>query len=438
MEKSQRIFHLLLALVVLLLACIAVSKPVLLWTDEFISFAFASYESTSLAIRKISGSIAGVNHGQTGFYMFLNHLLLKWFGASYFLLRLPSYVAFVAGITAGIFYLRNSGLSPIAIAFFVVGMGTSSLNLELASDARPYMPLQGAVLGTVWAWHRAASLGKSLGVLFVVGALGILFHPFYPIYLALIVLGGIALFREQRAFVLEHLPKPKKIVFVSLAWLGLFLAVGWFSWFQTFGHKFKMDPFEWIGQSKYPLPLFMLAVFLGPWGKIWLPMALLSALTFWIQKKVSGEMKKKILYLSMLLVITQAILAWVTWSSGYWLLQRQWLGGVALTFLLCSFLIDLSVQALAWRGALLYALGSAMLFFSLAVLGPKLLGQLRNPVRPAMPDAQYAELYRTYGALEDFDLGELGKMQEFARENLVRGGPVNPLFRLYYNHVKVE
>lgn len=433
MNISKGALGIMATIAIFLLFAVSVTRPVVLWTDEFLYFAFGAFDSTFQALQKVRASTANVNHGQTGFYMLLNHLMLQAFGASYFVLRLPSYLAFVVSLVLGCRYLRNCGFSSLACATFVLGMGLSQLNLQHAAEARPYMVLQATVVAALWAWQRTASLGRSLSPLLFVGVVGILFHPFFPLYLALIVFSGAALFPEQRKrlLVIWRGKGKASLVFTVVAWFVVFLVVGKFSWFQTLGKKHGMDPYAWIGQLKYPLPLSMLAVILGPSGKFWFPVMLAVALASWFRKRAIwiSPAGKHLLQLVSIFCVTQALLVWVTLASQYWILQRQWIAGVALVFLACSMMLDLSLRALECRDQACRWAAAGALGLSIWISGFTIWRQSSAPLTPAISDAEYNALSARYLSVDTLDTG---KLLEFARENLLRGGAVHPVFRVYY------
>ena len=418
-----------------LLFFVVLTNPKLIWTDEFLQFAFGAYANSLEALSAISISTANLNHGQTGFHMFVNHLLLKWFGASYFVLRFPSALACSLGLLAGYCFLGNLGFSFFTRVLFLVGVGLSQLNVEHGGEARPYILLQASVLGFLWAWERYLA-GRRLGILLLccVCALGILSHPFFVAYAGLTVLLTPVLFPVYRARILEDLRLPTQffsLVFAGVLLLALFFVVGKVSWFQTFGHKFGFDPFQYIGRDK-PLLRFMIGTFFFPYGKFALPLlaALLALALWWRKREGVGTLLRWVFFLSALVAITQALLVWQVMKSEYWLLQRQWIAGSALAILVLVFLLEALVRRLL-RSPRLETFAT-LVFLALAFTGIawKLDRQLRvqfPPVVPLEKAADYREnLLRTKRALEIQDYLHLAHL------NLLQGGRVWPVFRKYY------
>lgn len=417
-----------------LLFALVMTRPKKIWTDDFLHFAFGAYADTGEAIRAVFESIAGVNHGQTGFHMILNHLLLKWFGASYFVLRLPSGIAYSLGLLAGFCFLRSIGVSFFLRTAFLLLLGLSQLNLEHGAEARPYILLQASMLGALWAWDRYFSRQPGgLAALFLISVLGILSHPFFVAYLGLMMLFTPLFFGEYRRKIAADLGSVRTawpLLAAGLLLVCLFFVVGRLSWFQTLGHSFGFDPYEHIGRDK-SLVRFMLGTFFFPFGKVAIPaLAGLLALSFWWRRRPDvSQLWRHVLFLSALLVTTQSVLVWQVLKSSYWLLQRQWIAGAALAILLLLIPLEIVWRRLRPKPCLSASLGLGLAFFAALGLGWGVRENLKKYFPPVVPPEQ-ALVYRDEKAAQA--RLEMSDYIDLAHLNLVVGGPVWPVFRRYY------
>ncbi|MGZ3672173.1 MAG: hypothetical protein ACXWR4_19740, partial [Bdellovibrionota bacterium] len=308
------------------------------WADEVLQFAPAAFPNVHEAAAAIFGSIrGGLNHGQTGGHMLLNYFSLKALGASYFALRWPSYLAYAAGITGGFFFLMDVGASLAVGLLFAFLFGLSQLSLEHGWEARPYILLQGTVMAYLWAWHRyATGRPRTLRWVLLFGALGIAFHPFFVAYAGLFFLCSFIFSATERSALFERMGKPRELLpalFGGIALCGLFLYIGKISWFATQGHKFGLDPYEYVGHDKL-LISFMVGTFFYPFTIVVAPFLALLALALlrWRRDKLVEPLVAPFLSLTFTVVVTQAGITYSVVKSEYWILQRQWVAGNALSF----------------------------------------------------------------------------------------------------------
>lgn len=421
----------ILALLALMLVMLSTTASPL-WGDEFLHFAFASYDDTIYAIRKIIESTHSTNHGQTGVHILLNYFLLKVFGASYWVLRLPSYLAALLGLLAGVQLLSRLGISSFVQIVFLLALGLSELNLDLAWQARPYILLQASVLCFLWSWQRyVENVPRALLVVFLVSLAGILFHPFFVLYAALIVIGDLVLFPGHRATVfskLRSLDSTRPILLAAALLAFIYLLNAKLTWLQTFGSKMSFDPYEWIKNEKKPLPIFMAAVFFQPFGKIWMPLSVtLFALMCW-KRNMNGNRKllQYLLLLLMVIGISQAVIVLSTIRSNYWILQRQWIAGNALAYLASAMLLEGGIRWLALRRETLKYAAVASFLGGLILLSLKIRGNLDAKVPP--PSAEQAEELLQM----DPEKLDVDRFVTLARRNLEVGGKVWPIFQRYY------
>ncbi len=424
----------IVSLVLVALFFVVLTNPKLIWTDEFLQFAFGAYSNTLEALNAISLSTQGINHGQTGFQMFLNHLFLKAFGASYFVLRFPSAFSSVLGLYAGYALLSNMGVSFFSRILFLLGVGLSQLNIEHGGEARPYIFLEAAVLGFLWAWERFLS-GRRFRITLItlMSALGILGHPFFVAYAGLSVVLTPIFFPVYRARLIEDLKAKSQLfalIFSTCSLALLFLLVGKFSWFQTMGHKFQLDPFFYIGRDK-SLIRFMLGTFFFPFGKVVVPFSvlLLFLVVWWRKSPGVRELLPWLSFFVMLMVVTQTILVWQVLRSDYWLLQRQWIAGSALAILAVIILVEIVVVKIGPKISINGA--PTLILVLVAMLG--MLGLVKKNSSVEFPPVVPIE--RAFDYRDNLSRKKEIELQEFlylAHLNLLAGGSVWPIFRRFY------
>jgi hypothetical protein len=337
-------------------------------------------------------------------------------------------------LVAGAAFLENVGVSLLVRALFVLSLGFSHLNLVQGPEARPYIILEASVMGLVWAYHRYLTGKGGLPVLIAVAAAGILFHPFFVAYLGLFLLLAPALLGGARARLLSELRSPSRVILWSAAGFFLlleFYLVGKVSWFQTLGEKLGMDPYEYIGRAK-SLPRFMIGTFFYPFG---IPAAgglsLLYGLAFWKRRSPGvSPLWRNLLLITLVLVITQVVLVVAVLQSRYWILQRQWIAGNGLAFLVAALLAEIGLRSLPVRARTIHVLCFTVLLLGGAGALWATARNLRAPLAPAAPLEQSGALEARIAAQKVISPTDF---ETLAHQNLLRGGPVWPVFRRLYS-----
>jgi hypothetical protein len=420
---------LLAALQLLLFAMIA-TMPKGIWMDEFLQFAFGAFPDSVAAVKLIFATIrSDMNLGQTGFQMVLNHLLLHNFGASYLMLRLPSYLGYSLGILAGSGFLAGLGCSFFVRFAFVVSLGLSQLNLEHGWEARPYILLQGTVLGFLWAWQRFVQGRGGWFVVLAISVLGILFHPFFVAYLGLVVTGTILFFPDYRRSLLALALSRKGVTMASALFVAaLFLLVGRIGWFRSLGNSYGLDPYQYVGHDK-SLPRFMLGTFFVPFSIVAVPLlgVLLACLAWW--RKSFPLLWSQVLLLGLTLLVSQAVITNSVIRSHYWILQRQWVAGNGLALLIAAILVEALWRKLPLKPVLRNALTVGVILVAFLGVGWKLRRNLTAEFSPVVPLVQSSELLAKISAQKEITPSEF---QSLAHQNMLLGGPVWPVFQRYY------
>lgn len=425
-----------LAALFLLLFVMVATMPKGIWADEVLQFAWGAFPDSLRAIELVFRSVGEkMNHGQTGIYMIYDHLALKIFGASYFALRFPSYLSFVLAPLFGFLFLRNMGVSLSVRILFVVALSFSQLNLEHGWEARPYVVLQAAVMGFLWALDRCARGARhSIVALLAFVVAGILFHPFFIAYAGLIFVFSFALLPGNRDWLIAETSNFRRLIFwVSVAILAasLFLILAKLSWSNSIDKKFGLNPYEFIGHSKsvarfmigtffYPISIFVAPIL----GVLWLLLAWKSgASSHYILWRYS-------LVIGLVIALTQYVITRSVINAEYWILQRQWVAGSALAILLGALLVEGSVRMFSMPERWRQKTAAFVLIAANIVVGWRVQSNFSKlPENVPMP---LVELELKKAKLEAAPDIQMYEFQDLAHQNLLLGGPVWPIFQKVY------
>jgi hypothetical protein len=308
-------------------------KP--LWIDEFLHFALGGLDVAD-AWAVVVNSTVGVNHGQTGVYMMLDVLLLHLFGASSLALRLPSLVAGVGLLLAGVWFLRLRGMSSGWQMLGLVALAAQTTLMYHAGEARPYMPLAAATVGCLAYYSvpietRAAWRFQLLGIVsFILGAL---MHAYFPMMLALVapfsawvaVRDGL-IARTPRS-VIRFLNPP----LVLLA-AGFSLGIGLLTWLRG-SPRFDLDPYVSFGG---PAQMFVGLLARHLELLIGLPAAAVLLVVTVLALARDLESRRALASPAALVAVGLASSVIVTLASvsrSYWVFPRQWVAGMSLVAL---------------------------------------------------------------------------------------------------------
>jgi hypothetical protein len=327
-----------------------------IWIDEFLHFAVGSFDSTSSAWSAIAGSTSNVNHGQTGIYMLINFWLLKLWGASEVALRLPSLLsAFLLCFFASFaLRLRGYGLAWQALAIFI--MLCQSYLMYYTGEARPYMPLASATIGTLCYAIAPLAMRKNISIR-LVGIFsiiwGVLMHPYFALYWAVLFLFGFWLvwFSGEFRFTLSNF---FKFLNVRLCLIGSFIyfLLASQTWL-TGSPAFDRNPFEYIPQSKlYELLVWHHTTFMGFPNRgeklLWF-CALAPMFYVFLPKKSKTLINPTVppMVLILLAMALTGIISSASYYQHYWILTRQWVGSIAIIAVAFVWLCASAVQLIA-------------------------------------------------------------------------------------------
>jgi hypothetical protein len=222
-------------------------------------------------------------------------------------------------------------------AVFII-FGQSEL-MYYAGEARPYMPLATATVGTVVYAVASAEQRKQWSVRcvgFFSIALGVLMHPYFSVYWASAFLFGFwfAWLRDEvkltpRDF-MTYLNLP--LCLIGTAAFFLLASQTWLAGSPVFDR----NPFQFMQRAEiYRLFVYNQTTFLGVYsrGQIFLVLcAAISTLYIFCPEKLKRIVKPVVppaVLVCLALTLTVAVSV-MSYYQNYWILTRQWLASIAL------------------------------------------------------------------------------------------------------------
>ena len=312
----------------------SIGRPI--WIDEFLHFAFGAADSLREAWSIFLISLP-VNHGQTGIYMMLDYFLLDIFGANLLALRLPSLLCGAWLLFSATQFLRLQGFSYFWQLVMVFALFRDVSLMYFAGEARPYMPLAASVVGILVYYsmpfrRRDSYLIKAIGFLSVL--LGACMHPYFSLYwMAIFIFTTMVLIqRRQIELRFSQVMRQANPVLIVLG-SSIYFLVAFIGWGQHIA-KFKLNPFEHLPFTDAPY-IFLRThfEFLGTHnyflGSLLISCILLAYVLLPSKRNfLSGLMPPVVLII--LALALSAIVSFVSFRQGYWILPRQWVASSAL------------------------------------------------------------------------------------------------------------
>jgi hypothetical protein len=411
-----------------------------IWIDEFIQFALGSHRSTAEAWLTVSATTVTMNHGQTGVYMMLDYWLLQLFGASATALRLPSLLSAALMFWGGVALLRARGLGYAWQVLLVVAFFSNATLMYYVGEARPYLPLAAATVGTLAYYVTPPPLrqrlpARALGFLSITW--GALVHPYFSLYWLAVFLFAYLVARSEgtvekgwRAFFSD--------ANMTLSALGvlLYFGIGALTWLRG-GPSFSYDPFEWVKRDR--LVFEFVEVCHGNFlaGPRVIMMSLFAAVPVGVAvlPRRWRDPLRPLLAPAFLLVLAlalSALIGWLSYRRHYWILHRQWVASMSLAVLAVVWLWAETAR-IANRAH--RALGFLVLLLAVACVAPRAWEVLRERrqafqaylATPPPPRGELTSLAEPAAAPSDND-----GWVALANANVRLGGPVWPIFRRYY------
>ncbi|MBT8523629.1 hypothetical protein G6735_04795 [Polynucleobacter paneuropaeus] len=422
-----------------------------IWVDEFLHFAFAGFPNTSTAWFWIQSSIGDTNFGQTGIYMLVDYWLLKAFGANVFFLRLPSILSAGFLLTSGIIFFSNRGFSFWWKIILLGSLLSNNYLMQFAGVARPYMPLAASSVGLLAYYSIPISRRNTYTFLFGLTSvfLGVLFHPYIPLYWASIyvfmyllsVREGISVFSFKSAL---------KFVNLSLLSAGIigYAVIAGLSWLPR-RYPLALDPFHIVKKNNLLSYFgiqhfdFIAAPFLIDNIKIWiiLPTLIIGCIFLYLFVPIRSRCKLQSLLPPICLIGIclglSAFIAYTSYIQQYWIVNRQWVASFALLNVAFIWFFAELARNISWHSRLCSSLIAILLLYISSTCILRLV-----PIKWAESIPQRGEI-ATRATLW---VGEIPSTQSIdwpipkdmsewvamANENILYGGDVWPFFRKYY------
>ena len=314
------------------------ARPI--WIDEFVHYALGALPSDEILGVLYESTGPNISHGQTGLYMYFDYWLLQIFGASSFWLRFPSLVAAAIMLVGAVYFLRVKGFGYFWQYLVLLAFGAQSLLMYFAGEARPYIWLASTAIATLAYYQTPLSRRNRLPVV-LLGSYGVLFgaiaHPYYIVFFFLIA--GFSLWTDfyverNRLNARGYLTFLNPFLVVPAALL--FLVIGSFTWLRG-NPVFERSAWDLLGPlgalreginghfgmlvwTREIPPTFIILFFVGL-----LAVLLLFRLTAWSREATAA------VALVGLGIFTTLGISVISAISSYWILSRQWVGGMAIT-----------------------------------------------------------------------------------------------------------
>ena len=429
----------ILASAYILAAYSSFTRPI--WIDEFLHFAFGSHRSTSETWQSISDTLPTFNFGQTGFHMLVNYWTLHHFGASSFLMRLPSLLAAGLLLFSSVQIAIRLRFGPAWTLLLLASYFCQQNLMHYAGEARPYMPLAASVMGML-AFYLIPSeertlLTRLLGAFSI--SLGAIFHPYFAFYWLLLAILTF-IFQETHltwrlifSGFIRHcdplISAPAAIAYLLLAKL---------TWLKG-TPDFQMDPFQWIKGDGLFTTFSQIAhfQFLGkahPAPFFFIGAVLLASAIPRVRHNPHFRRLAPPIALLVLALGISLFLSAASYHRNYWILPRQWVASQAICCLaVIWFAREIGELARTqWR------------YLHIPILG--LIGYLLLQTAPSIYRAKAVDVAaRAHVLMHPVESANRPEVIEptlvpvgndewvaLANQNIKAGGPVWAIFRKFY------
>ena len=383
-------------------------------------------------VKTIDYTTIEVGHGQTGAYILLDWFLMQVFGAQAWALRLPSTVSAIGMLWAAAMFMRGRGFGPGWQAFSVIALGAHSFLMFFTAEARPYMPIACSAVAMLAFYGLDRERRRSLAGI-VLGFLGFtwgaLMHPYWVVFAGGALL--VSLTWQWRR------PMPARELAGSLApwWLGtgavLWLMIGQLTWMRR-SINFGFDPLYHLGTWANVVQRFLgthLVADAIPW---WLTTAFVAVFVSAVVALLRGGERRAFAgpaAMALFGIATTWLLTALSVSRGYWVVERQWVAGMAIVALAASWALAMASRSLIAPVRTLAVVGVGLTLTGFALTTAQ---QVRGLLEGPAGLQAFRDDPRTVAELA---IGlEGGEDAVIAMNiNAARGGPVWPQFINWYN-----
>ncbi len=419
------------------------NRPI--WYDEFVYFSLGGLSDLQEALAAIRDTTSNLNQGVTGAFMFADFLLLKSFGAELWAMRLPSLLTGAWMVMAGAVFLRFRGVGIWGLSVWpVLLMGQVTL-MYYVGEARTYMPLAGAVVGALayWSitigrrnrwWVRVLGWGSVL--------MGVAFHPYFAVYLPLIVIFGWFAFRlpvmksdglsaTWRSFL--NFCNPVLLAVAATTYVVLALS----TWLQGTATKVNLDPYLFLTDPLWKSILAQLFQFayVSRWATA-ISVLGIGALVVYAGisvglRQVASRAWPPVAVL-VLAFVSALLISLVSLSQGFWIIPRQWIASIALASVSLIWLVVELVRMIPSsrvRLTISMVFTGVVLFCAIAPTESAVVTMREFSARAPAPASQLEDLIllRSQGIFPAEQV-----WIDAAQSNIDAGGPVHPVFGDFY------
>jgi hypothetical protein len=299
------------------------------------------------------------------------------------------------------------------------------------------MPLAAAVTGT-FAFYLEPQTERTL-ISRLLGAtaisLGVLMHPFFPVYWLAVAIFGFLYIRGGG--LLKLIPDFARFcdIWISIPASLVFICLAKLTWLRG-SPEFQYDPFEWIRAAGLINTFTRVSHFQFLGACLWFGIGILiiAALALLIPRLRCHRDFRRIvppLLLIALALLISLFLSYLSYRRNYWILPRQWVASMALVcFGFTWFMFELSrfLSTIVRYGHILCILA---------------MGVVISQTAPSLHRARSKDLVawvpHQSEAVVPIDPAVALKLPQSndewvaaANANIRAGGPVWPLFRKYY------
>ncbi|MBI3554850.1 MAG: hypothetical protein HY074_01140 [Deltaproteobacteria bacterium] len=422
----------LLALgVICTLICSGFGRP--LWIDEILQYSLGAFGSSAEAWHLFAPTTGGLNLGQTGAYFMSDYWLLKIFGASAFWIRFPSFLASLLLFWSAQELFTQWKIPARWQAWGLLAFFTQPWITEYIGEGRSYLPLAASSVAAL-AYYSTPLTARSAWPLRLLGVAGILmgslFHPYFSVYWAGLCFFGYAYLVVEKkakpslAGFLRHCNVPLSLVGVVLYfWLA---SQTWAKYHSNHGFS---DPFQWlpkdisVGRHLFGSHFLFLKKSKSLFAALFVA-AIPCVYALPRLKSVKYPTVFSVALVAFALLVS-SLLSYMSYRTGYWLLERQWIASVALATVGTTWFAYLVSKVLPRKFALAWTIGL------LGFVSVNALYVGYQKIERVVEWQQLPKPAATLTANSPVPPG-IGEWEALARANVALGGPVWPQFRKMY------
>lgn len=430
-----------------------------LWFDEFLGFAFGSFDSSSEALYYIRKTTSGINHGQTGTYFLFNYFTLSAFGANNTLLRLPSIISLAFLFYATYVFMRSRKLGRYFALFALLLMAGQNELMKYAAEARPQLPLAAFSVGA-FAYYgiplseRDHLHNKIFGAVAIFG--GVLIHPYFSLYWASAFLFWFMLGVRDKEIPMT-LSGAVRFVNLPISVIGtiIYFSLAMLTWLPNHP-SFTRNPWAfWWPKERSVIEQIVDRHF--DFVTLFVAFAIiLFSLLVLISSLFKPAMFREFAYRLMppalliaLSIFLSMILVYLSYRSNYYILPRQWTASIALIALAVAWGAGIAYQWLnahhnriASILAIICTAGAAVEMSSDFIRFNKSSDKVRGPtyqrslgeIQTSLDQTEITKLLSAYN-LSGAGCDAFNVQSDWvplARANIQIGGAVWPIFQNYY------